>query len=298
MTARAQPWLGTLVGIRVDDPELHEADAMRDTQVQAAIDAAFAAVAEVHKLMSFHCPDSDVSCLNRHAHRKSVEVSAWTYRVIERGLEIARASSGLFDFTVAADLLGAGMLPTPDGSDILPKRDSNRASYRDVRLDEGRRIRFARPLWIDLGGIAKGFAIDCAVAALRERGAEAGSVNAGGDIRVFGPSAQTIWVRQPGDPRKVRPLVQLHDAAVATSASYFSQRPSARAGEFATAIVDPLSGRSRGLDLSVSVRATDCMTADALTKVVTVSEDDKHPALAHFGASALMLRETAHGPMQ
>ena len=127
---------------------------------------------------------------------------------------------------------------------------------------------------------------------------EAGSVNAGGDIRVFGPSAETIWVRQPGDPRKVRPLVELHDAAVATSASYFSRRPSARADEFMTAIVDPLSGRSRGPALSVSVRAADCMTADALTKVVTISEDDEHPALAHFGASALMLREAAHEPMQ
>lgn len=298
MTARAQPWLGTLVSIRVDDPEGHEVDAMRDTQVQAAIDAAFAAVAEVHRLMSFHCPDSDVSRLNRHAHRKSVAVSAWTYRVIERGLEIASASGGLFDFTVAADLVAAGMLPTPDGSDILPQRNSDRASYPDVRLDEGRCIRFGRPLWIDLGGIAKGFAVDCAVGALRERGVEAGSVNAGGDIRVFGPSAETIWVRQPGDPRKVRPLVELHDAAVATSASYFSRRPSARADEFMTAIVDPLSGRSRGPALSVSVRAADCMTADALTKVVTISEDDEHPALAHFGASALMLREAAHEPMQ
>ena len=178
-----------------------------------------------------------------------------------------------------------------------PKGGTRRASFRDVHLCGERRIRFAKPLWIDLGGIAKGFAVDRAVTELRERGIAAGSVNAGGDIRVFGPAAQTIWVRQPGDSQHIVPLVELQDSAVATSASYFSRQRSAHGGPDSTAIVDLLSGRSHGHDLSVSVRAADCMTADALTKVVTISEDEQHPTLARFGASALVLREASHSAL-
>ena len=295
--ARAQPWLGTIVSIRVDDAERQESDGVRDDAAMAAIDVAFAAVAEVHRLMSFHNADSELTRLNRRALHEAVTVSDLTFRVIERGLEFARASDGLFDFTVAADLVEVGMLPMPQGS-VVPKRGTRRASYRDVQLCGQRRIRFTKPLWIDLGGIAKGFAVDRAVTALRERGVEGGSVNAGGDIRVFGPAAQTIWVRRPGDPKQIVPLVALQDSAVATSASYFSRRPSESGGQHMTAIVDPRSGDSRGLDLSVSVRASDCMTADALTKVVTISADEEHPALARFGASALVLRHADSMAMQ
>lgn len=297
MTSRAQPWLGTIVSIRVDSGSDCATGAAGDDAATAAIDAAFAAVAEVHALMSFHDADSELSRLNRSAHQWPVAISDHTFRVIEFGLQVADASHGLFDFTVAADLVAAGRLPTPRNVVDAPKRGTRRASFRDVHLCGKRRIQFARPLWIDLGGIAKGFAVDRAVTVLRERGIAAGSVNAGGDIRVFGPAAQTIWVRRPGDSQQIIPLVALQDSAVATSASYFSRQRSAHAGPDSTAIVDLLSGRSHGHDLSVSVLAADCMTADALTKVVTISEDEEHPALARFGASALVLRDASHSPL-
>lgn len=292
MGIRAQPWLGTIVSIRAGDA----GDKKSDAKVHAALDAAFAAISKVHALMSFHDPESELSQLNRCAHLAPVAVSEWTYQVIQHGIAIADASDGLFDFTVASDLVASGMLPLPYDSADIPKNNSRRPSFRDVRLRPQRRIRFAKPLWIDLGGIAKGFAVDLAVAALREHGVEAGSVNAGGDIRLFGPRPETIWVRKPEDSHSLMPVIELHEAAIATSASYFCQRPSADGP--ASAIVNPVCGRPSGFDMSVSVLAPDCMTADALTKVVTLSEDNEHPALKHFGASALLLRKHAQALLQ
>ncbi len=101
---RAQPWLGTLVEIRVRD-----AGACAD--VHAACDAAFSAVARVHALMSFHDPRSELSALNRAAARRPVPVSPWTCAVLARAVEVAEASGGLFDCAVGSALVRAGRLP-------------------------------------------------------------------------------------------------------------------------------------------------------------------------------------------
>ena len=109
----------------------------------------------------------------------------------------------------------------------------------------------------DLGGIAKGFAVDVAVAVLRRCGARSGSVNAGGDLRVFGPVEQTVRIRLPGDASTAAPLLALHEGSCATSGSYFGSRQ-----------IDARRRRTHCSDYSVTVRARTCMVADALTKVV------------------------------
>src|SRR5262245_8934787 len=100
---RAQPWLGTFVEIAATGPSA--------ASVHAAIDDAFAAVATVHRLMSFHETASDVSRLNRHAAVEAVRVHPWTYEVLQAALDLHRRSAGVFDVTVAPALQALGLLP-------------------------------------------------------------------------------------------------------------------------------------------------------------------------------------------
>ncbi len=156
-----------------------------------------------------------------------------------------------------------------------------------LELLPGNRVRFHRPLQIDLGGIAKGFAVDQAIAALRSDGASSGCVNAGGDLRVFGPTPSLIHVRHPLRPGETMPLVRLADAALATSAGYHSRKR--RHGRWLTPLVDPRDGRPCTECVSVSVQAPSCLIADALTKVLMILGDASLPILRQHAATGFIL---------
>ena len=190
---RARPLLGTLVEIT--------ARGGAAPRVAEAVDAAFAAIAAVHRLMSFHDRASDVTRLNRCAARTPVRVHAWTFAVLREAQEVAQASAGLFDVTVASVLTRHRLLPGTPGAPV-PHRS---ASFRDIRLLPGLRVRFSRPLLLDLGGIAKGFAVDRAIDCLRAAGVCSGVVNAGGDLRCFGPVPHRVHVRDPNCPDRLLP---------------------------------------------------------------------------------------------
>ncbi len=266
---RARPLLGTFVEITVSAAS--DADAWR------AATAGFAAIADVHRLMSFHERDSDLSRVNRHAHRRPVEVDPRTFAVLRRARFFSLASNGLFDCTVAGVLLSHGVLPRPPG----PLRPDARATFRDVALLSGHRVRFRRPLAIDLGGIAKGFAVDEAVAAIARSGADAACVNAGGDLRVFGARDWPVALRTPDG---FAPLPALRNRALATSADSFASRG---------AIVDSATRRLRASPKSVSILAPTCMDADALTKVVWLANGPLPGLLEKVDACALVLGGSA-----
>ncbi|GAB3345222.1 FAD:protein FMN transferase [Lysobacter tyrosinilyticus] len=267
---RARPLLGTVVAIRLDACA-HDAD--------AAIDAAFAEIEAVHRAMSFHEADSELSRLNRKAMHTAQPVGTRLWRVLRAALALARASNGRFDPSIAAHLVRSGHLPEPLHA---PTPDPH-ATWHDIELLPQRQVRFRRALWLDLGGIAKGYAVDRAVAVLRAHGAQVGVVNAGGDLRVFGDSEETVLVREPADPRRSRPLLQLREGAVATSAGYFS----ANAG--GSALVDPHTKARLGSDVSVSVCAPRALWADALTKVVLAEPVAAAPLLRRLHAQAALL---------
>jgi len=250
---RVRPLLGTLVEIAARGSEREH--------LARAIDAAFATVSQVHRLMSFHARGSDVSRLNRHAWRTALRVHPWTYAVLKEAQRVARASDGLFDVSVARILVARRLLPAPRGVRVPDRR----ACYRDIRLLPGFRVRFHRPLLLDLGGIAKGFAVDRAVQRLRSAGIDSALVNAGGDLRCFGPVVQRVHVRDPQAPSRLLPLADLASGAIATSAAYFTRQR--RAGRDVCAQVDPRGG-GRVPAGSVSVAARRCITADAWTKVL------------------------------
>jgi thiamine biosynthesis lipoprotein len=275
---RARPLLGTLVEIR--------ASAADSEVLAAAIDSAYRAVSRVHALMSYHRPRSDVGRINRLAWRTPVRVHPWTYAVLREAQRVARASGGLFDVSVAHDLVTRRVLPAPRGVRV-PARGAN---YRDIRLLPGLRVRFARPLLLDLGGIAKGFAVDRAVDRLRVAGARSGVVNAGGDLRCFGPCSERVHVRHPADPGLLVPLAELREGALATSAAYFTRRR--LAGREVSAQVHPHRPRFVPTD-SVSVAAARCVTADAWTKVLLLGGARLLGRARRAGAFGYLLRAGA-----
>ena len=240
---RCQPLLGTFVEITAEDG--------------AAIDAGFAAIQRVHRLMSFHAGDSDLVRLRQAPVGAPVPIAPETAEVLRLALDLHRESGGVFDVAVGARLVRSGFLPCPDG--IEPEACDGTSA--DLELTGGGRAVCHRPLLIDLGGIAKGFAVDRAVAAMREAGAGEGLVNAGGDMRAFGPRAFMVEIRRADG--RVQQRCILRGRALASSDNGSTRRrrwgrlltPHIR---FARAI------RSHGV---TSVVAPDCATADALTKV-------------------------------
>jgi len=278
---RAQPLLGTFVEIA--GPGAAGCD------LQAALDAAFAAVAQVHGLMSFHDPDSDVSRLNREASGGAVPVHPWTYRVLQTAIELNRRSAGLFDITVAPLLQKRGLLPRRAHD---PDTTAKRTTTADVieLLADGR-VRFSDPgVLIDLGGIAKGFAVDCAVAVLQRHRLSSGLVNAGGDLAVFGPQLELVHIRNPLSASRLLCRAEIANAALASSGRMFDPFESAGAGD--CAVFDPNTQNPvRGI-VSATVRASCCMIADALTKVVMIAGERATGLLTQYCASALFVLES------
>jgi thiamine biosynthesis lipoprotein len=273
---RARPLLGTLVEVSATgDPRL----------LPAAVQAAFTAMERVHRLMSFHAPDSDVSRLNRYARRYPVSVDPQTCDVLAQARTISEASNGAFDVTVAPRLVEWGYLPRR----ATPRSAARQGGYRRIELQPDAAVRFLEPALIDLGGIAKGYAVDRACSALESHGVVDYIVNAGGDMRV-GRAPQIVHVRHPRQPTMLIPFVSVERAAVATSGAYFVDEH--RSNMLIHPIIAPATGLSTSACDSISVLAPDCVTADALTKVVAVLGERALPVLSHFGAEACLLSKS------
>ncbi len=278
---RTQPLLGTFV-------EIAAAGADR-SRLQEALDEAFAAVAQAHRLMSFHEPQSDVSRLNRDACTGAVSVHPWTYQVLETAIELHHQSSGVFDVMVAPLLQQHGLLPR--GADDPPRAAKGAMAQGAIELLGHGRVRYRQPdIRIDLGGIAKGFAVDRALDVLRQQGLVRGLVNAGGDLAAFGPEAELIHIRHPANPGQVLGLAAIANAALASSGRTFDLLEFAEAGD--CAVFDPVTQQPvRGI-VGATVRAPCCMIADALTKVVMIAGAGTETLLQRYRANALFVLES------
>jgi FAD:protein FMN transferase len=269
---RCRPLLGTFVEI--------QASGTNGADLERAVEVAFVAMAQVHHLMSFHDRNSDISLLNCDAFRKSVRIHPLTWRVLKSAQQFSHNSRGVFDITTASQLVKWNYLPKynpVDGS----------GSWRDVILQSNCNVRFRRPLTIDVGGIAKGFAVDRGVDALKRNGAMAGIVNAGGDLRAFGPALQFVHLRNPAKPTRAAGIVRLRKRAIASSGTYFARRKNS--SRWVSPLLDGRTGRAAHGLVSVTVAAATCITADALTKVVSALREKAASLLATYRADALLL---------
>ena len=266
MRRRARPLLGTLVEVRAQGASANAFD--------VAADAAFDAVAQVHALMSFHEAGSDLRRIARARAGERLVVHPHTAAVLKRAQRWARASDGAFDAGCAPRAVQQGWLPAPD--DGAPP---GALPFEDALAVEGNEVKVHAPVWLDFGGIAKGYAVDLAVARLRRAGVHSGAVNAGGDLRVFGTLEETVLVRSPFDASELWPVAALRDSACATSAS---GAIATRAGAGATdATIAPRS---------VTVFAPTACAADALTKIVWQQGELSSALLRRARARALVVR--------
>jgi len=259
--------MGTLLQITASGPD--------ENALARAMEAALAAVERVDRLMSFHAADSELTRLNLHARHEPVAVDAWTYAVLRRAVHIAEVSGGVFDVAVAPALVELGLLPRLEGTLAAG------ADWRSLKLLPGGRVMFERPMLIDLGGIAKGFAVDQAIHALRRGGCTNAIVNAGGDLRAFGSEPRPIHLRRRSGLVKI---AEMRCGAIATSSPH-AALPEHLAQPIGC-IVDPLSDRAWKGNGSVMVAARSCVIADALTKVAALSGRECQPLLERFGAQA------------
>lgn len=274
---RAKPFLGTLVEIA--------ASARSEAQFVQATDAAFERIAQVHRAMSFHEPSSDLRAIARAPSQSVLAIAPDTWNTLALALDMEAASDGIFNAAIAPALVSRGLLPPPDGAQT-PQAPSLREG---IALESDFGIRILAPVWIDLGGIAKGHAVDLAVAALTAQGIESGVVNAGGDLRVFGPLTQALSVRWPAHPTQAVTIARITDLSGATSGGYFLNVDAA-------AIAHPgMVGHREGPSPdSVTVIAPRCAVADALTKVLWLRGPDAQAVLRRYDAQAVLIDRLGH----
>lgn len=275
LVRRTVPVMGTVADIGV----VH-----RDERyAQAAIDAAIKQLRYVDRTMTSYSESSDVGRANCMATREATTITPATATVIGEGLRWADASEGAFDPCMgkAIDLWDVKNRSEPP--DLLQvRRIAGQSLYRALDLDRygGRHaVRLTDQMAaIDLGGIAKGYAVDLAVRELREWGIEDGLVNAGGDLYAIGSSedgdAWSVGVRSPHDPSQISHRFELTDAAVATSGDYLQNFH--HNGKVYHHLLDPQTGAPRRTRVhSVTVTAASCMAADAAATTVFGMDRDR-----------------------
>ncbi len=239
--------------------------------LETAVSEAFEAMERVDGLMSANRPDSDVSRLN--AASGAFEVTAETADVLALGQHVAVVSGGAFDMTLGRLKKLWGI---EDANPRIPSAADMSAALVGIGPQalkiEGLRIRKQTPtLQVDLGGIAKGFAIDQAIEVLRRFGVTHASVNAGGDIRLLGDHQGRPWrigIQHPRNPQALLATLELDQVAVVTSGDYerFFERDGVRYHH----LFDPHTGRPAALCQSVTVVAASATEADALATAAFV----------------------------
>ena len=270
---RCKPLLGTFVEIRIDD----------EGPSSKALDEAFLAIEQVQSLMGFHYPDSELSTINARSYLEPIRIHPWTARVLRIAKEMYRQSHGVFNCGVGHRLVEAGLLPKH-----FQWGNYTFGGIQDLVFLEPNLVLAKQPLCLDLGGIAKGYAVDKAIEILQAHEINSGSVNAGGDLRVFGDCTQEIQIRNPKKPHELIQIGTLKAGAIATSSLYFAKRD-ANSKSF---MVNPFNQEHIEFSESYSIVADECIYADALTKVVSISGNTEHPCLSHFSAHAIKIPST------
>lgn len=264
--------MGTTYHITTDVPPGMSAEEMQ-TEIDARLET-------VNDQMSSYRPESELSRFNRFTGTDWFEVSGATAKVVSKALEIHRESGGAFDPTVAPLVNLWQARPNSDASSIPDDGAIHEAMSQigahelEVRTDPPALKKDRADITLDLSAIAKGYGVDVICEYLEEIGSENYLVELGGEVRTRGLNPQkTPWqihIHQPAEgPQTVQVNLKLAGRALATSSHY--RHLDGEAGQRRAHTIDPLTGRPVEHELaSVSVVATDCMTADALATTLMV----------------------------
>ena len=251
-----------------------------EQQGQKAVDAAFEQMHLVDLSMSDYNPDSELSKINREANDRAVDVSDRMLEVLKASLMYSELSDGGFDITMRPL---KNLWKSAEKTGVMPDDDTINSvlasvGYKNVELDEqAKTVRFLKPaMELDLGGIAKGYAGDLAVAELKRLGIQSALVNVGGNVVVLGtPPSLTSWkigIQDPKNLNKSLPeVIHLKKGAVATSGDY--ERFFEIDGKRYSHVFDPRTGRPIENMSSVTVVAPDGISSDALSKISVLGPD-------------------------
>lgn len=279
-TARPGPEAGSPTAVRLvrgryvmgTEMEMDLAGPSRERLV-AASEQAFAEIERVESVFTDWKPGSVIWELNERARGAAVRAPVEVLDVLERANAVSAATDGAFDVTyrtvgrywsfaagterIASDAEIRAALPHLGFDKIVLDRTAGTVRLGDPETQIG------------LGGVAKGYAVDRAVEALRAAGVTAGVVNAGGDLAVFGrdvPAADAVPIalRDPAHPDVALTSIRVCNASIHTSGDY--ERYFERDGVRYHHLLDPLTGRpARGAHAVTVVTPRDGTRADALS---------------------------------
>ena len=242
---------------------------------------AFEEIKRIENLLSKYNPQSEVSQLNKLGKLK---VSPETFYIIKKAIEFWRLSDGTFDITVAplVDLWGfTGKKYNLPKDEEIKNTLKLVGSEKIILHDSNNVVEFKTPgTKIDLGAIAKGYAVDCAVEKLKEAGIRSCLINAGGQIYCLGDNFGTPWKVAIKNPRgkTVIGYLNLKDKAVATSGDY--EQYFFKNNKRYSHILNPKTGYPADSGIvSVTVVAQDGLTSDALATAIFVLGKAKGQAL-------------------
>lgn len=234
---------------------------------------------QVDRDMSRYRKDSELSALNRQAAEHPVPVSAGLFRVLKRAEDVAVLSGGAFDisFGSVGYLYDFREHQQPSEEDIQARL--SHINYQDIVLDEAEHTVWYRQkgLLVDLGGIAKGYAVDLGIEQLMRAGVRHARLSAGGDLRLLGDKRGRPWlvgIRDPRSEKRNAVVLPLENLAISTSGDYERFFINGQ-GERVHHILSPGTGKSvRGVQ-SVTIIGEDALTTDGLSTAVFVLGPEK-----------------------
>ncbi len=268
----ASAWVGEaidLMGTRVSVDLWHENEERGRELVQTVL----AEYRRIDERMSTYKDDSELTRVNRDAATMPVPVSDELFELLQRALQLSDASEGAFDITYESVgyLYDFRLAERPSADDI--ERRLAAINHEHVQLDPAARtVSFAQPgVRVNLGGIAKGYAVERGATLLRAAGVEYAMLNAGGDTRVVGDRRGQPWIigiRHPRVADAVVTRLPLEDEAISTSGDY--ERFFEEGGRRYHHILNPSTGEPTQGILSVTVIGPDATLTDGLSTAVFV----------------------------
>lgn len=233
-------------------------------------------IEEMHRvdaLMSPYKKDSELSLINQQAAKSPLKISSELFKLIQKSLSISNLSKGAFDITFSSvgQFYDYREKRTPSKDELT--KNLKKINYKNILLNKNNQTIFFTQAGtrIDLGGIAKGHAVDSAIKILQQHGIKQAMVSAGGDTRIIGDKGGRPWyvgIRHPRDKTKSAVVLPLSQTAISTSGDY--ERYFIKNNVRHHHIIKPSTGDSARELRSVSILGSDSTTVDALSTTVFI----------------------------
>ncbi|MFQ5651151.1 MAG: FAD:protein FMN transferase [bacterium] len=285
-----------LLGTKIDFLGTHPSI----TGCKQAFTKAYQEIERIERLLSSHKPESEITRINQHAGAKHVRVSYETFAIVTRAVAYSRKFAGDFDITIGpvTELWGFNgdrevTVPEPR----LLKNLLNLVNFHNIVLSRQDTTVFLKKtgMKLDLGGIAKGYAIDRAAFVLNQNGIQNFLINAGGDIYAcgtkYGHQKWTVGLQHPRKQAELLATFEAQDVAVATSGDY--ERYKLINGKRYHHLIDPHTGFPADQNQSVTVFAPSAEQADVWATYLFIAGAkhdlkamQRHPVRAIFVRAA------------